>query len=156
MSAKVQVLSIEGDILTIDYQKIGKKIKVDLSKLPHREHAYKYGWKQRLGDLKSGDETGNLKHAEVLKLLDHLKAGGDWNMSGERDTVTIVVEALVRIDKVKYPREKLLKAVEANPDLVKEWRTAPKIKAMIAKIYAERAEKAAEEMEDQELDINLK
>lgn len=154
-TAKIQVLSYDGDTLVIDFQKIGKKYRIDTSKLPHQEYARKHGWKQRFGDLKSGDTQGNEKLEEVKRLHHHLLGGGDWNMSGERDTTAIVVEALHRIDSKKYPKAKLLAAAEKKPELVKEWRSAPKVKAMIAKIYAERAEAAAAEAEEQDVEINL-
>ena len=152
---KVQVLSYDGDVLKIEYPKIGKSITVDTSKLPHSDHARRHGWKQRFGDLKAGDETGAEKFEEAKRLKAHLENGGDWNMSGERDTVSIVIEALNRLDAKKYPKAKLLKAVEAKPEQVKAWRANTKVKAMIAAIYAERAKKALEESDESEVEIDL-
>lgn len=154
-TAKVQTLAYEGDVLTITYPKINKKVVVDTSKLPHQSYACRHGWKQRFGDFESGDKTGAQKFDTVSKYVEHLKAGGDWNMSGERDTTAIVVEALNRIDSKKYPKNKLLKVAEQNPDAVKDWRANVRVRAMIAKIYAERAAKAAESEEEEDLNIDL-
>jgi hypothetical protein len=154
---KVQKLSIVDGILTAEYEKIGKKLVLDLNVLDAKygNDAKWHGWKQRFGDLKSGDETGSEKYAEVQRLYAHLKEGGDWAMTGQRDTVGIVIEALNRINPKKYPKEKLEAAVAAKPEQVKEWRANASVKAMIATIYAERAKKAADEAEKEEVKIEV-
>jgi hypothetical protein len=153
---RVQKLSIVGSVLSIVYEKIGKELKLDLSKLSqHAKDAENHGWKQRFGDLKSGDETGAEKFVEVQKLYQHLVEGGDWNMTGERDTTGVVIEALNRINPKKYPMEKLQKAAQVKPEQVKTWRANAEVKAMIATIYAERAKKAAAETEKEEVTIEV-
>jgi hypothetical protein len=158
---KTQVLSIieeDGkDILVLAYEKIAKELRLDLSVLEkeHGRNAKLHGWKQRFGDLKSGDETGHEKFAEVQRLYEHLKEGGDWAMTGQRDTTGVVIEALNRLNPKKYTKELLQKAIEAKPEQVKTWRANPEVKAMIAKIYAERAAKVAKEQEAVEVKIEL-
>lgn len=156
MTLKTQKLAIVEGVLVIEYEKIGKILKLDLSALSaHSKNAEEHGWKQRFGDLKAGDETGHEKFEEVQRLYEHLKEGGDWAMTGQRDTTGVVIEALNRLDPKKYPKELLEKAAEAKPDQVKVWRANPHVKATIAKIYAERAAKVAKETEKVEIEVNL-
>lgn len=157
---KTQKLSIVEDggksFLVIAYEKIGKSLKLDLSQLSaHDKDARDHGWKQRFGDLKAGDETGHEKFEEAQRLYAHLKEGGDWAMTGQRDTTGIVIEALSRLNPKKYPKDMLEKAAAAKPEQVKTWRANPEVKAMIAKIYAERAAKVAKEVEAEEIKIEL-
>ena len=155
---KIAVVSVEGKkFLVVEYEKIGKKLSFDLSALiAHSGNAEEHGWKQRFGDLKAGDETGHEKFEEAQRLYDHLKEGGDWAMTGQRDTTGVVIEAMNRLDPKKYPTEMLQKAAEAKPEQVKTWRGNPHVKAMIAKIYAERAAKEAKEVEKTEIVIEVK
>lgn len=163
---KTQVISIVQengrDTLKISYEKIGKVLSLDLSALDasHAVNAKHHGWKQRFGDLKAGDETGHEKFAEAQRLYEHLKEGGDWAMTGQRDTTGIVIEALIRLgaktsDGKKATQEQLEKVAEVKPELVKSWRANPDVKATIAKIYAERAAKAAKEVKADEIKIDL-
>lgn len=160
--AKMQVITFDvnkPDVMTIDYQQIGEKIVIDTAKLPFADHARRYGWKQRFGDLKSGDKTkGREKFEEAKRLLAHLQSPGcdSWNMSGERDTTTEVVEALHRINPTKYPKAKLLKAVEFDPDQVADWRASPQVQSMLATMRAEKAKARAEAAEEQDIEVNLK
>ena len=151
---KVQKLAVNANVLEINYELIGKTLKLDLSKLSaHDDNARIHGWKQRFGDLEAGDKTGHKKFERAQALFEHLSGGGDWNMSGERDTTAVVIEAILRIEK-KYTREQLEAAAEAKPEQVKAWRANPKVKATIAKIYAERAAKVAKDSSD-ELTIEM-
>jgi hypothetical protein len=158
------VFSGEGEerIMTRNFPALGKSLDVPVGRLyeTYGMQGYEHGMKQRFGDFGAlpAEWTEAEKQREELRrataYLDHLNAGGDWKMNGERDTAAIVVEALTRIDSKKYPKEKLLRALELKPELAKEWRAAAKVKAMIAKIYAERAARAAKES-DEELEIEL-
>ncbi len=160
--AKMQVISFDAakpDVMTIDYQLIGERLVVDTAKLPFPDEARRYGWKQRFGDLKSGDKTkGREKFEEAKRLLEHLLTPGcdSWNMSGERDTTSEVIAALHRINPRKYPVEKLQKAVEFDPDQVKDWRADPRVASMLATIRAEKAKAKADAAEESDIEINLK
>lgn len=153
---KTQKISIVEGVLHIEYEKIGKKLALNLLALEaHAGNAAEHGWKQRFGDLKAGDETGHEKFAEAQKLYEHLKEGGDWAMSAERDTTAIVIEAMHKLNPAKYPIEMLQKAAAHKPEQVKQWRANADVKAKIAKIYAERAAKIAKEVEAVEIKIEL-
>lgn len=149
---KVQRLSWgEGalvDVLTISYEKIGRSLTVDCRTFPAAIYrpceAARHGVGQRFGDLESGDKAGKAKFTTATELLAHYKAGGTWRMDSERDTTAVIFEALQRIDS-KYTKPALEKVLEAKPEAMAEWRAAPQVKAMVAKIRAEKAAKAAKE-----------
>lgn len=119
---------------------------------------YNHGMKQRFADLGAlpkelSDREKDQEHFDRAEALaEHLSSGGDWKMSPERDTTGAVIEALVRLGQ---KREMLEKAVAYNPDQVKSWRANAKVKAMIAKIKAEKAAKAAKEADDEEIEIEV-
>lgn len=154
---KVQKLSWEGDVLTLAYEKIGKSVSVDCSKFPENIYrpceSSKHGMTQRFGDLESGDKVGKAKFEAALELKAHYEAGGDWRMSAERDTTAVIFEALQRINS-KYTKEALQKVLEKTPEKFAEWKSHPNTKAMVAKIRAEKAAKAAKEATDK-LEIEI-
>lgn len=157
MKAKVLAKAMSGTLLSLDFQVIGKKLAVDVSKFKPevRAHAEIHGWLQRFGDLESGDKTGSLKYAACKELAEHLTAGGSWDMPREVDTTAIVIEAVNRVNPKKYPVEMLQKAAEKKPEQVGAWRQNPEVKAMIAKIRSERATAAAKEAEKEDLTIEM-
>lgn len=152
----VQKLAVIEGVLVIEYPQIKKTLRIPLEDLKaHAQHALEHGWKQRFGDLEAGDKVGKDKFVEAKRLWEHLKNGGDWRMSGERDTTAIVMEALNRLNPKKYPMDLLKKAVEAKPEQVKVWRADGHVKAEIAKIYLERAQKAAQAEKVDEIKIEV-
>jgi len=139
---KVLKKSIVNGVLHLDFEKIEKKLRIDLATFPAANHAEaeEHGYLQRFGDLESGDDLGQAKYDACVELAAHYKNGGDWRMTaGARDTTAIVIEAMNRLNPRKYPVEKLQKAAVAMPDQVKLWRSDLKVEAESAKIYAERA-----------------
>ncbi len=150
---KVLKKAISAGVLTMVFEKIGKKVVIDLSEFPEANHleAEEHGYLQRFGDLESGDPKGDLKYAAVLELAEHYKDGGDWRMTaGPRDTTGIVVEAMVRLHPKKYTVAALQKAIAIKPEQVKTWRSDLKVKAEIQRIYAERTAAAAAD-DDEEI-----
>lgn len=156
--AKANVLKkgMEGTVLSLAFEQIGKKLDVDVSafKPEVRAQAERHGWLQRFGDLESGDKVGKLKYDACKALAEHLKAGGTWDMPRDVDTTAIVIEAVHRV-KPKYSVEMLTKAVEKKPEQVADWRANPEVKAMIAKIRSERAAAAAKQAEKEEINIEM-
>ena len=116
--------------------------------------AAQHGYTQRFGDLEAGDKTGASKYQEALKLKAQYEAGGDWSMSGERDTTTEVIEALHRVQP-KFSIEQLTKAVAHDPDQVKTWRLDPRVKLELAKQRAAKAKANADAAPKTEITINL-
>lgn len=154
--AKKQRVSVVGTVLTVEYPTIGRKFTVDFSKYSPeiQKCALAHGYKQKFGDAASG-KSPQEKYDEVQEIHASLLAN-EWERTASPDMTAIVVEAVHRINPKKYPMEKLNKAAEAKPDQVKTWRANAEVKAMIAKILAERAAKRAEEAEDdEELNIEL-
>lgn len=158
METKVQrlVWSEDGKVLTLKYEKIGKSVVINTSLFPDSNHldAQQHGYGQRFGDLEAGDKTGSLKYEAALALKAHYEAGGDWRMSADRDTTAVIFEALQRINS-KYTKEGLEKVLEKNPEKFAEWKAHPQTKAMVAKIRAEKAAKAAKEAGTEKLEIEV-
>lgn len=150
----------EAEVMNLNFPVIGKVLSVPIWTLyeRHGENGYRHGMKQRFGDLGAlpkelSDREKEQEHFERAEaLLEHLSSSDDWRMSAERDTTGAIVEALVRMGK---NRELLLKAIEHNPDQVKGWRANAKVKAMVAKIKAEKAAKAAKEADAEEIEIEV-
>lgn len=154
--AKKQKVSWSGALLVCSYPSIGKKLEVDSSKLPAKIFtdciSARHGLKQKFVDVESGG-TPQEKFAMAQRVYDTLLEGS-WEVEREEQDLTpIICEAVSRIKKV--PLDKIAEAAaKAGPEKVKEWGADLKVKAMILKIRAERAEEAAEES-DEELDIEV-
>ena len=152
MTKKQQVSINEQGVLTVNYPTIGKVFTTDLSKYGQEIHlaAAHHGFKQKFGDAASGGTP-----AEKYAMVQRIHAGllnGDWELTGERDTSTIVIEAVCNLKKKKFAD--VQKVVEKNPDRIAEWRSNVQVKAEIARIRAERAAKAADDSEE-DIEINL-
>lgn len=148
---KQRVSFVEG-ILSVEYPTIAKVFKANVSKYPEaiREAAMIHGFKQKFGDAASGGTPGE-KFAEVQSIHDSLLAG-EWERTATIDLTPLILEAVARIKGVSVA--KMQKAAEkAGVDKVKEWGQHPQTKAEIAKIRAEKAEKAAAEAEDLEIEM---
>lgn len=152
--AKKQRTSIVGTVLTVEYPSIGKKFVVDFSKYTPeiRACALAHGFRQKFGDAASGKSAAE-KYAEVQAIHASLLAN-EWERTVTVDLTPIICEAISRIQKA--PLAKVLKAAEkAGAEKVKEWGSSLKVKAEILKIRTERAEKAADEAEDEEIEIEI-
>lgn len=156
--AKVLKKAIVDGVLVLEFEKIGKSLRVNLADFPQENHkeAEEHGYLQRFGDLESGDDLGQKKYEACKELAQHYKDGGDWRMTaGSRDTTAIVLEAVHRLDPKKYPKDKLEKAAAAKPEQVKVWRANVAVRAKIAKILAERAAERAKAEEADEIEIEV-
>lgn len=153
--AKKQQVSKSGTIVSVHYPSIKKTVSIDYSILsPEMQlQAGLHGLGQKLGDAASGCSP-----EEKYQMASRIVAGlreGQWELTSTPvDLTPIICEAIARIQKV--PLAKVQKAAEkAGLETVKEWGSKQKVKAEILKIRAERAAKAAEEVEDDEIEIDL-
>ena len=143
MKVKVQKLSWDeaGEVLTIEYPKIGKKLVVDTRdhKPEQRSYAKTHGYGQRYGDLESGDKTGEAKFQAATKYHEHQKTSADWALQAERDTLS---ELILAVHKVmpQFSVEQLTEAAEAAPDQVEEWRDSNEVKLELAKQRVAKAQ----------------
>lgn len=149
-----QKLAWKGSVLTMSYASIGKAFSVDVSKYSEEIQlaALQHGFKQKFGDAKSGESAAE-KFATVQRIHAALLAG-DWKLEHTAPDLTpIICEAIARIqgeplDKVQAA------AAKAGEEQVKIWGTKPKVRAEILKIRAERAAEEAEG-DEEEIDIDL-
>lgn len=151
MAKKQSVTFREGRLLRVEYPTIGKVFEVDVSKYPEgiAALAMAHGFKQKFGDAASGG-TPQEKFEEVQSIHSSLLAG-EWERTAAPDLTPIICEAVARIKGIKV--DKIHKIAEKQPEKVKQWGTAPKVKAVILQIRAERAAKAAEESEDIDIEV---
>lgn len=114
-----------------------------------------HGLSQKGGDSYAGAK-GNYAEAKanLRQVLANL-AAGSWGSTGEGEGKPKLGELSAAIARVKgIPLEQATAAVEKADDAKrKEWRAHPKIKAAIATIRAEKAQKELEAAEATELDI---
>jgi hypothetical protein len=152
--AKKQTVAVIGRVITVSYPTIKKSVSLDLDKCSAEmvEQLTIHGGKQKLGDAKSGGTP-----QEKFDMASRIIAGiydDQWELTSTPDMSGIVIEAVATLKGLTY--EKVEKAVESNPDKVKEWASNPKVKAQIAQIRADRAQKLADEAEeDEDLDIEV-
>ena len=152
---KKQQVVKDGNVVKVNYPSLGKSVSIDVKSLSAemQHQGLLHGIAQKLGDAASGKDAAE-KYAEASEIVAALKQG-IWERTASPDMSGLVIEALNRIDPKKYPKGKLEKAAEADPEKVKSWRANAQVKAMIAKILAERAAARAEESEDDEIEIEL-
>jgi hypothetical protein len=154
---KKQQISTDGTVLTVKYPTIRKELVVDAAMFDaDLQHEFMmHGLKQRYGDLESGGTPAE-KYAAAQRLRD-ANLAGSWEVSGERDTSGIVIEAVARMKGLKQEQvEAALNEAEDREEKLREWRGNLKVKAMIATIRAERATEAAEEAEgDDDIEIDV-
>lgn len=161
--AKKQVVGVKMDydgakkltsaIVTVSYPAIGKSVSIDyLGLSPEMKlQAGLHGLKQKLGDAESGGSASE-KHAMAARIIGGLREG-QWELTATPvDQTPIVCEALSRLKKVPYAKM-MDAAKKAGEEKVKEWGGNAQVRAMILKIRAEKAEKLAEEMEEEDLEI---
>lgn len=149
--AKKQRVSVVGTTLTVEYPTIGKKFVTDFSKYPAaiQTAALAHGFKQKFGDAASGESPQD-KFAEVQAIHAALLTG-EWERTAAPDLTPIICEAVSRIKKI--PLAQIEKAAKGNEEKVKTWGSNPSVKAEILKIRAERAQKAAEEADEIEIEL---
>jgi len=144
------VVSIEfgnGKVLELDTNACSPEIKTLLML---------HGASQKIGDSYAGakgDFASGIASAQSV--IDQLLAG-EWTSSGEErgPRLAELAEAIARIKGV--PVEKALAAVEkATDDQRKAWRSNAQVKAAIAQARAEKAQKALEASQPQELAVDL-
>lgn len=113
-----------------------------------------HGAIQKVGDSYAGakgDYEGAIANAQGV--IDALKAG-EWGVAGDeaRPRLAELAEAISRIKGTDLEKTKV--AVEkATDEQRKQWRSNAKVKATIAQLRAEKAQKALEAAGEQTLDI---
>lgn len=150
---KKQKVSVVQGMLRVEYPTIGKVFTAKLSAYPDgiRVAAMEHGFKQKFGDAASGGTP-----AEKLEEVQAIHASlmqGNWERTSTPDMTGIILEAVHRLKK--EPMAKLEKVAEKYPEKVKEWGANLKVKAEIAQIRAEKAAKAAESQDEEEIDIEV-
>lgn len=135
-----------GKSLSIDLTKVTKDILLDLAK---------HGASQKIGDSAAGfskaqDFSGALEAMESVK--NNLLAGL-WKAEGSGGSGSaILAEALAEVTGRKL--EDVKKALEAaDEEKLKTWRANAKVKAVMARISAERAAARAAAAEDEEIEL---
>lgn len=148
---KKQIVGVVGTIVSVTYPSLGnKQVHVDYSILSAemKLQAGLHGLKQKLGDAESGGSPAE-KHAMASRIIAGLREG-QWELTATPvDLTPIIIEAVSRIKKVKL--EVIEKACKGQDAMVKQWAAAPKVKAEILKIRAERAAVVAEEADEDEI-----
>lgn len=137
----------DGTNLEFDTRKVNDETRLDLTC---------HGANQKIGDSFAGVK-GNTKQgiSNAQAVIDQLYAG-EWtsDREGGAPRLAELAAAIARIRNA--PLEKVTAAVEkASDDQRKQWRSNAQVKAMIAKIRAEKAAEVASGQETQELTIDL-
>lgn len=154
---KKQIVSVADGILTVEYPTIQRKFTADLAKYSQgvRDAACIHGFKQKFGDAESGKSP--MEKFLMVQRIHQNMLDGNWELVSTPDTSGIVIEAVCRIKKEKVAKLEAALAKLTEEDYIakiKEWASNAKVKAEVAKIRAERAQKAAEESDD-DLDIKI-
>lgn len=131
-------------------------LELDCNELPSeiQTRLMLHGASQKLGDSFAGVK-GNVAEAKtnVQAVIDALRSG-EWGTGGDeaRPRLAELAEAISRIKNTDL--EKTKAAVEkASDEQRKAWRSNAKVKATIAQLRAEKAQKALEAAGEQTLDI---
>lgn len=133
-------------------------ISVNVNDLPPeiQKQLMLHGMSQKGGDSYASVK-GNVQQAKAnLRDVISQLQGGEWRGAGDeaRPRLAELAEAISRIKGTDL--EKTKEAVEkASDDQRKNWRSNAGVKAMIAKIRAEKAAKALEAAGEQELNIEV-
>jgi len=154
---KKQQIKVEGTWLTIVYPTIRKELRVDVAGFDAEVKfaAMMHGFKQKYGDVESGGTPAE-KYEMLQRVVEANRSGG-WDIgAGARDTSGIVIEAVCRLKeldpaKVTASLDKL--SVDDRTVKVKEWASNPKVKAMVARIRADRAEAAADDSDEDDIEV---
>lgn len=135
----------------------GKSITFDLNKCSEEmlKDLAKHGASQKIGDAAascSKDEEYSRAFEQMSSVADNL-VKGLWKAEGSGGSGTgILAEALAEITGKKL--EAVQKAIEAaDEEKLKTWRSKPKVKAVVARISAERAAARAAAAEDEEIEL---
>lgn len=154
---KVEVL-MNGETavgVQVSYPTIRKSLRLAFAGLSAEvmHYAAVHGFKQRLGDAESGGSPAE-KYEMAKRIVESLEAGS-WDLTTRVDDGAIVIEAVARIkeETVEVVRKAVEAAGEEGPEKLKAWRANAKVKAEMAKIRSERAAAAAEEADDEEIEL---
>lgn len=161
--AKKQKIVKSGTVVTIEYPTIRKSTSVDLAKLQGWVPGISgvvfdcamHGLGQKLGDAKSG-ATAAEKYEMSQRIKESLESGS-WDLTSRAVDVSIIIEAVARVKGVAIEavRKAVENAGEDGLEKVKAWKANAKVVAAIAKIRAERAEQAAAEASDEDIEIDF-
>ena len=148
----------EGEdlVMRTSYATIGKTHEMPIGQIVADRpeiglYAMRHGFKQRGGDFLAQDKELSKRQKEqiaydkMVLYTEHLQNGGDWKMTGERDTITEVIEAMVRIWPKKYTKELLQEAADFDEDQVSSWRADPEVKHEMARERTRKLGLAAKE-----------
>ena len=141
MKLKVQKITWNGPVCTIDYQKIGEKVVFDKTEfMPEiRAHAEDHGFEQRFGDLESGDKVGMAKFQAAKALKEQYQTSKEWSRQAERDTLSELIEAVHAV-MPQYSIEQLKEAAAADSDQIADWRVDEEVRLELAKRTVKKAE----------------
>lgn len=152
---KKQRITVDGTVLKVEYPTIRKSVTVDVSRFDEavRFEAMIHGFKQKYGDAESGRSAS--EKYEMVQRIVAAHESGSWDVAaGTRDDSGIVIEAVAR--RGGYTVEQVTAALDAAEDReakLKDWKSNANVKAEIAKIRAERAQAAADDAEDDDIDL---
>lgn len=162
-SGRIQVAKKDYDVETASFNVVfadGSKREVNLSDLPQEIQVTLalHGLAQKLGDSYASVK-GNV--GDAIKKFDAVLAqltSGEWAAKREGEgssKVTELAEAIARIKNVSVEIANAAVA-KATDDQVKGWKANSTVKAVIAQIRAEKAQKRLEkEKEAGEIEIEL-
>lgn len=159
MATRKQKITHVGPLYAIEYPTIRKMLKFDVSKFSAevREEAMYHGFDQKYGDAKSGG-TPQEKYEMTQRILAAHEAGS-WNVEDRVFDLTLILSAVARVKEISHKQatDALAKfgSDEEQIAKAKEWAQNKKVKAEIAAIRAERLAEAAEESDDDELEIEV-
>lgn len=159
MATRKQKISHVGPLYTVEYPTIKKTLKFDISKFSDavREDAMYHGFDQKYGDAKSGG-TPQEKFEMTQRILAAHEAGS-WNVEDRVFDISLILLAVSRVKEISPAQASaaLEKFGDEEEQLAKakEWSQNKKVKAEIAQIRAERLAAAAEESDDDDLEIEV-
>lgn len=157
MATRKQKITHVGPLYTVEYPTIKKTLKFDVSKFSDevREEAMYHGFDQKYGDAKSGG-TPMEKYEMTQRILAAHEAGS-WNVEDRVFDISLILAAVARVKEITVTQAKDALAKFGDDDeqiaKAKEWSQNKKVKAAIAAIRAERLAEAAEESDDDDLEI---
>lgn len=126
----------------------GTKLEVDVDTLPAniQRQLMLHGALQKIGDSYAGAKGNFSEGIENAKGVISALSGGEWGTGRDSDSKPRLGELSEAISRLKsISLEEATKAVEAaDEDKRKTWRAHPKVKAVIALIRSEKAQKALE------------
>ena len=142
--AKKATKSIEGDVITIDFEETEQKLVADINDLPAEmiSRLAMHGFSQKLGDSYAGC-TAEEAFEKASAVLQDLK-DGNWTtrVAAAGPRTTQLAEALAAVTG-RTIEEAAAKLEEMDDDKKKDLRKHAQIKAKLAEIKAAKAAEAA-------------